>query len=112
MNLTCIMCPKGCEMTITKKDNTILVKGNSCPRGEIYAKQEILNPSRILTSLIKTKNGVISVKTTKPIPKNLINEGLKEIKNLKVNKAKFGDTLITNFLNTDANLVVTREAVK
>ncbi len=112
MKLTCIMCPKGCEITIQKNKDTLKVSGNSCPRGEVYAKQEILNPSRILTSIIKTKNGVISVKTTKPIPKNLIKQGLLEIKNLKIDNAKFGYILIANFVNSGASLVVTREAIK
>ncbi len=112
MNLTCIMCPKGCEMKITKKDNTILVNGNSCPRGEIYAKEELTAPTRILTSIIKTNNGVIGVKTSKPIPKEKIHECLIVLKNLKVKNAKFGDILIKNILNTDANIIVTREAIK
>lgn len=112
MKLTCIMCPKGCEMTITKKGETLNISGNSCPRGAIYAKQEILSPTRILTSIINTKQGVICVKTSEPIPKNLIKQGLDLIKNLKVDNAKIGDILIPNFLNTSANLIVTREAVK
>ena len=48
--LTCIGCPMGCQLTVTMEGNEILsVEGNTCPRGDIYARKEVTNPTRIVT---------------------------------------------------------------
>ena len=49
--LTCISCPLGCQISVEMEDgNIISVKGNTCPRGERYARQEVLDPRRTVTS--------------------------------------------------------------
>ena len=49
-NLTCIMCPLGCSLVATKDGDEIKVTGNNCQRGEIFAKEELTCPMRIVTS--------------------------------------------------------------
>ena len=110
--LICIMCPKGCNLTISQNQNQINVTGNSCQRGKIYAIDEISNPSRIVTSLVQTKYGIISVKTDKTIAKDKILDTLKLIKNLSPKKVKIGDVLASNILDTNVNIIVTRNPIK
>lgn len=110
-NMVCIMCPLGCSLTVEKDGDNIKVSGNNCIRGEKYATSELTEPMRVLTSVIITKNGVVSVKTDKPIPKKLINDAIKQINLVKADKLEFGDVVINNILNTGANVVVTRDAV-
>lgn len=66
-NLTCINCPIGCSLTIRMEgEQVIKVSGNTCKRGEIYARKEVTNPTRIVTSTVKVVNGksdMVSVKT-------------------------------------------------
>ena len=51
--LTCICCPIGCTIEAELEGNHVLsVRGNSCPRGEKYAKSELSNPVRTLTSTV------------------------------------------------------------
>ena len=52
--LICIACPRGCALTVTIDDatNIIAVSGNSCPKGAIYGKQEVLCPMRTLTTTV------------------------------------------------------------
>lgn len=108
MKLTCIMCPMGCQIEITKKGNGYNVVGNNCKRGEIYAIQEMTEPKRVVTAILKTRDdGVLSVKTSEPVPKKLVMEVMNEINKLKVKSARLGDVLIKNVLNTGANIVVT-----
>ena len=40
--LICIGCPLGCPLTVTMEETGITVTGNTCKRGEIYAKKEAL----------------------------------------------------------------------
>ena len=42
--LICIGCPLGCPLTVTMEGEQITVAGNTCKRGEIYAKKEVTNP--------------------------------------------------------------------
>lgn len=108
MKLICIKCPRGCELTISGEN----VTGNMCPRGVDYAKEETTNPKRIVTALVKLGDKVIPVKTDKEVPKKLINDVLEEISKIKIKKAKIGDVLVKNILNTGANIVVTGEVYK
>lgn len=81
--LTCIICPLGCELTVQTQDNNVLdVKGNTCPRGKVYAENECTNPQRTVTSTVRCSDGgLVSVKTDKPIPKDKMAECMVEINN-------------------------------
>ena len=112
MKLTCIMCPMGCEMDIVKKNNNYIVSNNQCKRGETYAIQEITHPERVVTAILKTRNsGVLSVKTSIPVPKEKVRDVIKEINALKVETAKIGDVVLENVLGTHADIVVTSNTV-
>ena len=80
--LICIGCPLGCPLTVTMEGEQITVAGNTCKRGEIYAKKEVTNPTRVVTSSVHVKNGeiaMVSVKTKNDIPKDKIFACMKEI---------------------------------
>lgn len=97
----------GCNLTVSKVGKEIKVTGNGCSRGVDFAKSEITSPVRIVTTSVKTAEGVRSCKTTKPIPKKLIFDCVKEIEKLKLKKVKFGQVIIKNVLNTGADVVIT-----
>ena len=81
--LTCIVCPVGCGLVAEIKDNgEILVTGNTCPRGKVYAENECTAPMRTITTTIRCKSGeILPVKTDSPIPKEKIFEAMKIINN-------------------------------
>lgn len=108
---TCIMCPLGCTLIIDKVGNEVKsVAGNNCIRGEEYARQETIKPMRVLTTLISAPKGVVPVKTTGPIPKTKLAEALRELDKIKLDhNPKFHETIITNFLGTGVDVVVTRK---
>lgn len=106
-NLTCIMCPLGCQLTVLKDGDNITVTGNNCKRGEIFGKEEVTCPMRIVTSSVKTEKGVRACKTSKPVPKSMIFEVMKEIEKLRLKNVKFGEVVIKNVLNTGADIVIT-----
>lgn len=69
--LTCISCPMGCQMTVLMDDESIRVTGNACKRGEVYARKEVTNPRRVVTSTVKVNGGEfarVSVKTETDVP--------------------------------------------
>ena len=110
-NLTCIVCPRGCSMTVTLSDEGVVekVEGNFCRRGIGYANDECTNPRRTVTSTVRTKNGgVVAVKTLGSVPKVKMFEVMAEINSTLANdNVKIGDVLIENVCDTGINVVVT-----
>ena len=107
--LTCIVCPRGCRLTI---DDNLNVTGNSCPRGAQYAKDEMTNPKRMITSFVRVKNRencVVSVKTSQSIPKGKIFAVMEEINKVGVDApTHIGDIAIKDVLGTGADIVITK----
>ena len=72
-NLTCINCPVGCSLKVEMDGSHVTcVSGNTCRRGEVYARKEVTNPTRIVTTTVKVVNGTsgtVSVKPKEDIPK-------------------------------------------
>lgn len=106
--LTCIICPLGCELTVALENGEVVfVSGNTCKRGEIYAKNECTNPQRTITSTLRCEDGsLVPVKTDRPIPKGKIEECMKII-NAATAKlpVRVGDIIIKDVFG--ANIVAT-----
>ena len=112
-NLTCINCPMGCPLTIEMEgEQVIQVSGNTCKRGEIYARKEVTNPTRIVTTTVKVANGMsgmVSVKTKEDIPKEKIFDCVKALKNVQVEApVHIGDVIADNIAETGVDIVATR----
>lgn len=108
MKITCIMCPVGCDLEVEKIGDKIKVTGNSCPRGIIYGEKEVTQPERIVTTIKKYKERTISLKTDKPIDKDMVDKVLRAVKRCDApENLKVGDILIPNIFMTDVNIVVT-----
>ena len=102
-SFVCIVCPRGCPLTIDL--DTLEVTGNTCKRGEMYAKQEVTNPTRTITSSVRVSNRedtLVSVKTSAPVPKGKMFEVMKEINKAKVKApTHIGDVVIKDVLGLE-----------
>ncbi len=111
-NLTCINCPMGCPLTIEMEGEQVIgVSGHTCKRGEVYARKEVTNPTRIVTTTVKVKNGtsgMVSVKTKEDIPKGKIFDCVKALKNVQVEApVHIGDVIADNIAETGVDIVAT-----
>ena len=108
--MTCIICPRGCHL---KVDADLNVTGNFCPRGAAYAKQEILDPRRTLTTTVRVESellGVCPVKTIAPIPKDSVLDAMKEINKVTLKPpVHIGDIVVKDILGTGVDVVATRD---
>ena len=108
--LTCIVCPRGCRL---KVDDNMEVTGNACPRGKMYAINELTNPTRTITSSIRVSNRpytLVSVKTDKPVPKDKMFDVMREIDKLSIEApTRIGQVVLANVLGTDSNIVITKD---
>lgn len=113
-DLTCIGCPLGCSLKVTMENGEVTsVTGNTCPRGDAYARKEVTNPTRIVTSTVRVKGGVlpmVSCKTKSDIPKGKIFDITTALETIEVNApVHIGDVLATDIAGTGVEIVATKE---
>ncbi len=112
--LICIGCPLGCPLKVkTEQGQAPEVTGNTCRRGEVYARKEVANPTRIVTSSVSVEGGrqkVVSVKTREDIPKEKIFAVIEALKGVKVQApVQIGDVIVSNAADTGVDVVATRK---
>lgn len=110
--LTCISCPMGCPITVEMEDGQIInVTGNTCKRGEVYARKEVTSPTRIVTSTVKVKGGtadMVSVKTKEDIPKDKIFDCIRALKGIEAEApVQIGDVILKDAAGTGVDIVAT-----
>jgi len=115
--LVCVSCPVGCELEVeVEAGQVISVAGNRCPRGEAYAREEVIDPKRVLPTSVKVMGGelpLVSVRTDRPIPKRLIPRAMEVIRGLAVPApVGLGQVLVQDLVGTGANLIATRAVPK
>jgi len=113
--LICIGCPMGCPVMVEMDGREIVsVSGNTCPRGDAYARKEVTNPTRIVTSTVKVEGGLvemISVKTKEDIPKDKIFDCMRALKGITVKApVHIGDVILADAAGTGVDVVATRNA--
>jgi CxxC motif-containing protein len=107
----CIICPNGCRISVEYEGTNI--KGDECPKGKDYVKNEITNPLRVFTGSVLVENGdfsLVSVKTPSPIPKKYLKK-IGEITRCVKMKApiEIGQMTASNLLGEDIDLIATRK---
>jgi len=116
-NLTCIVCPIGCSLDVEEDAGSIdslSVTGNRCPRGEVYAREEIRAPKRIVTATCRIKGEAdsvrrVPVKTASPCPREKIPALLRDIYKTDVSlPVKAGDVVIAGWNGGEIDVVATR----
>jgi CxxC motif-containing protein len=112
--LTCIVCPKGCQLKVELDENKkfVSVEGHTCKRGAVYAETECTAPTRVVTSTVCVEGGgVVPVKTNGAIPKELMFECVKRINASCVPAdAPIGTVVIADLLGTGIDVITTRNA--
>lgn len=116
LQFNCTTCPSECLLTVEVErdaDGNVAevrsVAGNSCPRGDKFAHQELTRPMRVLTTTVAVFGGdeaLLPVRTADAIPLALHAQAMVLIRGLVVNAPiRMGDVIFPNLLNTNINLV-------
>ena len=102
--LTCIVCPLGCNIEVELEDGKVVsVKGNTCPRGEAYAKTECIDPRRTITTTVRCQGGsILPVKTKTPVPKDKVFDAMRMINNAAPHlPISVGDVIIKDVFGSE-----------
>lgn len=88
------------------------VTGNTCPRGADYARKELTNPTRIVTTTVRVEDGetnMVSVKTKQDIPKEKIFACMEAVRHLTVKApVAIGDVILPDVAGTGVDIVATK----
>ena len=110
MKLVCINCPRGCELEAEVSQGEVKVSGQACPRGEAYTKDELTNPTRMVTGLVKVAGTrrPLPVKTRTAVPKGRISDVTNLLANTTVLPPKrIGDVIVEDVCGTGVDIVAT-----
>ena len=113
----CIICPNGCRIKVEYEGTNIKnIKGDECPKGKDYVKNEITNPLRVFTGSVLVENGnfsLVSVKTHAPIPKKYLKKIGEITRQIKVEApVTIGQIVASNLLDNNIDLIATRKIKK
>ena len=120
LQFNCTTCPSECLLTVEVErdaDGDVAkvrsVTGNSCPRGDKFAHQELTCPMRVLTTTVAVSGGdetLLPVRTAEAIPLALHAQAMAIIRGLVVEAPiHMGDVILPNLLNTNINLVASMD---
>lgn len=112
--LICIRCPLGCRITVDLSGKDIRsITGNTCKRGEDYARREMTAPARTVTTTVRVSGGsspMVPVKTKTDIPKDKIFDCIRCLKDICVSTpVHIGDVILTDAAGTGVDIVATKE---
>ena len=110
--ITCISCPVGCRMTVQVEGGAVTsVTGNTCKRGETYARQECVAPERVVTAVIPVEGSPmpLSVKTRTPIPKAKIQACMAALAQVRLTApVAMGDVVLPDVCGTGVDVIATK----
>lgn len=114
--LTCIRCPRGCQVIVGLCEGVVIsVSGNSCKRGETYARAEVVNPVRTVTTTVPVTGSatekMVSVKTSSDVPKGKVMDVMAAAMGVEIAApVRIGDVVCANIAGTGADLIATKNA--
>ena len=109
--LICISCPQGCHLCAENIDGKWQISGNRCPRGVVYATQELTDPRRMVTAVMPSDDPAhpfIAVRSSEPCPKAMIPGLLNKLYRTQIKMpVKNGDIVINDIDNSGISIIVT-----
>ena len=112
--LICIVCPNGCRLhgTLTEAGE-LEVTGNRCVRGKTFAGRELTDPTRSITTTVKTAFAdfpYLPVRTDGEVPRHAISQVLAELSAIIVTeRVACGDIVLADAAGTGVKVIATAD---
>lgn len=110
----CIGCPLGCRLEVEEDDGEVVeVRGQSCKKGDVFARQEHIDPRRVVTTTVAVRGGLwprLPVKTKGDVPKGDVVDVCRLLHRLELDApVTIGQVVATDVLGTGIDVVATRD---
>lgn len=120
LQFNCTTCPSECLLTVEVERDANgavpavrFVTGNSCPRGDKFAHQELTCPMRVLTTTVAVSGGdeaLLPVRTAEAIPLTLHAQAMDLIRGVVVDAPiRMGDVVLEDLLGTNIDLAASMD---
>lgn len=113
MRMVCITCPVGCSLEVNHDGKVVIkVEGQQCKKGIAYAKVELTDPRRMVTTTVKVRDGLhplVPVCISATIPKHLIYNVLEELRKVEVQApVVMGQVILEDVFGTGVKVIASR----
>ena len=113
----CTTCPLECKLTV-REDETgafVAVAGNRCPRGEDFARQELVLPLRVLTSTVRLEKSagqvLLPVRSDRAFALKKHRQAVEELQSIRCRApVRMGDVVIEKIAGTEAAMIASCNA--
>jgi CxxC motif-containing protein len=110
----CIGCPLGCRLEVEEERGEIVeVRGQSCKKGDVFARQEHTDPRRVVTTTVAVKGGLWSrlpVKTQGDVPKAAVVDVCRLLHGITLEApVTIGQVIAADVLGTGVDVVASRD---
>lgn len=115
MELTCVVCPNGCLLTVWEENGETKVEGAACKNGISYGRTELTDPRRVLTTSVAVNDGslpLVSVRSTAPIQKRFLKNAVAALKYISINAPVHIGDLVYQDPAMDLTLLASRNVEK
>lgn len=110
--LLCIVCPQGCDIEVAEAGGELSFAPGVCRRGRDYARQELRDPCRVLTSTVRLEGAslaMLPVRTAAPIPKGKLEAAMAQLAQITVRApVRAGEVICDDLAGTSVGLIATR----
>ena len=115
--LICIGCPMGCQLTAEVENGAVTsVSGNTCPRGESYARKECVAPVRTVTGTVAIRGAalpVLPVRTNGEVPKAMVFDVARALGTVTAQAPiAIGDVVLRDVCGTGVDVVSAKNMAK
>ena len=113
--VTCTVCPMGCSIRVGIHDGEpVTFEGHQCKRGPVYARDELLDPRRMLTTTVRVRGGsvrLVPARTSAVVPRDKLRAIMALVRALAVDAPVVpGQVLLADLLGTGVDLVASGSA--
>jgi len=110
----CIGCPLGCRLEVEDHGHgSVEVRGQSCKKGEVFGRQEHVDPRRVVTTTVAVRGGIyprLPVKTRGEVPKGVVVELCRLLHTLEFEApVMLGQVIAPDVLGTGVDVVASRD---
>ena len=117
----CIGCPLGCRLELDVVETPggqlveiVEVRGNSCRKGDEFAREEHVDPRRTVTTTVAIEGARwprLPVRTTGTVPKARVRDVCAALRSVRVHApVRIGDMVLPNVLGLGVDVVATGTA--
>lgn len=114
--MICIICPEGCKLNVSFQEDGLEVSGHLCKRGINFAKDEVLHPTRILTTTVSIEAEDLlrlPVRSNIGAPKDMIIPMISAVRKKKIKApVQMGDVIFSNILGTGIDIIASASVKK